>query len=54
MSPSTYQGKAVGVIGESGCGKSTLARVVSGLLPASAGDVLLDDSGAARRGQTPH
>jgi len=38
------RGKAVGVIGESGCGKSTLARVVSGLLPASAGDVLLDDS----------
>ena len=36
------RGQAVGVIGESGCGKSTLARVISGLLPASAGEVLLD------------
>lgn len=33
---------AVGVIGESGCGKSTLARVIAGLLPAAAGQVLLD------------
>ena len=37
------RGEAVGVIGESGCGKSTLARVISGLLPAARGDVLLDD-----------
>jgi peptide/nickel transport system ATP-binding protein len=36
------RGHTVGVIGESGCGKSTLARVMSGLLPASEGDVLLD------------
>ncbi len=35
-------GHTVGVIGESGCGKSTLARVISGLLPASEGEVLLD------------
>lgn len=32
----------VGVIGESGCGKSTLARVMSGLLPAAKGSILLD------------
>ncbi len=32
----------VGVIGESGCGKSTLARVISGLLPAYKGEILLD------------
>ncbi len=32
----------VGVIGESGCGKSTLARVIAGLLPRTAGAVLLD------------
>jgi peptide/nickel transport system ATP-binding protein len=36
------RGHTVGVIGESGCGKTTLARVMSGLLPAKAGDVLLD------------
>ena len=39
---SIERGHTVGVIGESGCGKSTLARVMSGLLPASQGDVLLD------------
>ncbi len=30
------------VIGSSGCGKSTLLRIIGGLLPASAGQVLLD------------
>ena len=35
------KGQTVGVIGESGSGKSTMARVMSGLLPASQGDVLL-------------
>jgi ABC-type glutathione transport system ATPase component len=35
-------GGALGVIGESGSGKTTLARVVAGLLPASAGTVRLD------------
>ena len=39
---SVQRGHTVGVIGESGCGKSTLARVMSGLLPARDGDVLLD------------
>jgi peptide/nickel transport system ATP-binding protein len=29
-------------VGESGCGKSTLARVILGLLPPSAGEVLVD------------
>ncbi len=33
--------EVVGVIGESGCGKSTLARVIAGLLPQAAGDVLM-------------
>ena len=41
VSVSIARGQTVGVIGESGCGKSTLARVLSGLLPASQGDVLL-------------
>jgi peptide/nickel transport system ATP-binding protein len=46
-------GEVLGVIGESGSGKSTLARVLTGLLPASAGSVLLDGrtlpDAAARR-----
>ena len=41
---SIERGQVVGVIGESGCGKSTLARVMAGLTPAFAGDVLLDGS----------
>jgi NitT/TauT family transport system ATP-binding protein len=32
-------GEFVAVVGRSGCGKSTLLRLVSGLLPASAGEV---------------
>lgn len=37
----------VGVIGESGCGKSTLARVVAGLTPLRAGEIMLDGQVAA-------
>ncbi len=33
------KGDTLAVVGESGSGKSTLARVVTGLLPRSAGDV---------------
>ena len=33
------RGKTVAIVGESGSGKSTLARVVTGLLPASKGEV---------------
>ena len=36
------RGHTIGIIGESGCGKSTLARVMSGLLPATDGEILLD------------
>lgn len=32
-------GEVIGIVGESGCGKSTLGRIVSGILPPSAGDV---------------
>ena len=42
VSVAVPRGHTVGVIGESGCGKSTLARVMSGLLPASEGEVSLD------------
>ena len=44
---SIERGQVVGVIGESGCGKSTLARVMAGLTPAFAGDVLLDGDALA-------
>jgi nitrate/nitrite transport system ATP-binding protein len=36
------KGEYVSVIGHSGCGKSTLLNVVAGLLPASAGGVMLE------------
>ena len=35
-------GEFVAVVGRSGCGKSTLLRLLAGLEPASAGQVLLD------------
>src|SRR5713101_6437396 len=35
-------GRFVSVVGPSGCGKSTLLGLVSGLLPATSGDVLLN------------
>lgn len=36
------KGRNLGVIGESGCGKSTLARVIAGIHPAAAGDIIFD------------
>jgi NitT/TauT family transport system ATP-binding protein len=35
-------GEFVALVGPSGCGKSTLLKLVSGLLPATAGTILLD------------
>ncbi|MGS1008263.1 ABC transporter ATP-binding protein [Achromobacter anxifer] len=32
-------GEVIGIVGESGCGKSTLGRIVSGILPPTAGAV---------------
>ncbi|MCO5401149.1 ABC transporter ATP-binding protein [Ralstonia soli] len=34
-------GEVVGLVGESGCGKSTLGRIAAGLMPPSAGEVLV-------------
>ncbi|CAN7641523.1 ABC transporter ATP-binding protein [Mesorhizobium caraganae] len=36
------KGRNLGIIGESGCGKSTLARVIAGIHPAAAGDIIFD------------
>ena len=41
---SVPRGRTLAVVGESGSGKSTLARVVTGLLPPVAGDVLFNGS----------
>ncbi|MSP49495.1 MAG: ABC transporter ATP-binding protein [Alphaproteobacteria bacterium] len=35
-------GETLAIVGESGCGKSTLARIISGLLTATSGEVTLD------------
>jgi NitT/TauT family transport system ATP-binding protein len=37
------RGGFVSLVGPSGCGKTTFLRIVAGLEPASAGDVLIDD-----------
>lgn len=42
VSISVPRGRTVAVVGESGSGKSTTARVVMGLLPPSAGQVVFD------------
>lgn len=42
VSMKVRRGQTVGIIGESGSGKSTYARVISGLLPAAKGYMLLN------------
>ena len=37
-----YPGETLGVIGESGSGKTTLVNLITGLLPATAGTIMLD------------
>jgi oligopeptide transport system ATP-binding protein len=36
------RGEALGLVGESGCGKSTLARLITALLPVTAGKIIFD------------
>ncbi len=36
---SVRPGEVIGIVGESGCGKSTLGRIVSGILPPTAGEL---------------
>ncbi len=49
VSLTVRQGSTVALVGESGSGKSTLARVVAGLLPPTAGRVLLQGNGLPER-----
>src|SRR3989442_11488312 len=44
------RGGFVSVVGPSGCGKTTFLRIVAGLEPASAGEVLLDGRAVRRPG----
>jgi oligopeptide transport system ATP-binding protein len=42
------RGETLGLVGESGCGKSTLARLITALLPVTAGNVVFDGQDISR------
>jgi branched-chain amino acid transport system ATP-binding protein len=50
VSLSVAAGEAVAVVGPNGAGKTTLLRVVSGLLPVRAGELMLDGARLTGRG----
>ena len=52
VSMTVRAGEAVAVIGSNGAGKTTLLRVISGLLPATAGDMTME--GVSLRAIAPH
>lgn len=52
VSLAIHEGEVVALLGRSGSGKSTLLRILAGLLPPSAGEVL--DEGAPLHGPNPH
>ncbi len=48
VSLTLHRGEVLGLVGESGCGKSTLARTILQLVPATAGDVVLEGRNLTR------
>ena len=44
LSVTFEKGKLTGIIGVNGCGKSTLLKTILGILPATSGEILLDDT----------
>jgi len=46
-------GEVLGLVGESGCGKSTLGRIMTGILPPSAGSVTLRGEPVMSGGSSP-
>lgn len=49
VSLSVQRGEVLGVIGENGAGKSTLMKILAGVQPADAGEILLDGQPARIR-----
>jgi len=43
-----YPGETLGLVGESGCGKSTLGRLITQLLPTTAGSILFEGTDLTR------
>ena len=43
ISLAVQPGEFVSIVGQSGCGKSTLLSLIAGIMPATEGDVLVDD-----------
>jgi len=43
VSLSIADGEILGLVGESGCGKSTLSRTIMQLIPATEGEIILED-----------
>jgi NitT/TauT family transport system ATP-binding protein len=51
ISADVRAGEFLSIIGPSGCGKTTLLKIIAGLIPATAGEVVID--GAVVRGPGP-